>query len=301
MMAGHISARSRRRWGDNDKHLGPLTFAFRETWRPLSIVLSSASEERESPGCNIRFQAFGLTMICELPAVIKPWRRWVDTSRYHWAKPGDGYWDEHPREYGFTLSEGHLHVKLGAQTNDSSTQEDWGCFLPWTQWRQVAHRIYNADGSLVADVAGLPWDEHSAAVDRATRASFAIIDYDGERIDVETYVEERERRLGEGWFRWLGYIVPKRCSRSLDIRFKSEVGPEKGSWKGGMIGCGTEMLPGETQESAFRRFCSEEHRSKYRRYRMTFAERASRDTPTNAERGAGPEGEATNPPIGDSA
>mgnify|MGYP001619279555 CR=1 FL=1 len=100
-----------------------------------------------------------------------------------------------------------------------------------------------------------------------------IIDHDGERIGVETYVEERERRLGTGWFRWLGFIVPKRCSRSLDIRFKSEVGPEKGSWKGGLIGHGIDMLPGERHEQAFRRYCKEEHRSKSGRYRMTFAER----------------------------
>jgi len=44
-----MTTKTARRWGDNDIHLGPLTFAFRETWRPWAIVLSSGSVERESP------------------------------------------------------------------------------------------------------------------------------------------------------------------------------------------------------------------------------------------------------------
>jgi hypothetical protein len=263
--------RRQRRWGDNDYHLGPFTLAYRETWRPFAIVLTSGSTERESPGCCIRFQAFGATMICELPQIIKPWRKWVDLRGKEWAQ-SDGYWDEHPREYGFCLSDGHLSVHLGAQTNDSETTQDWGCFLPWTQWRQVAHRLYNADGSLAADVSNLPWDKWQEIRDGLTRSHFAIIDYDNELIAVETFVEERERRLGNGWFRWLGYIVPKKQSRSLDISFKHEVGPEKASWKGGMMGHGIEMLPTETQEQAFRRYCEQDHRSKYKKYRISFVE-----------------------------
>jgi hypothetical protein len=59
--------------------------------------------------------------------------------------------------------------------------------------------------------------------------------------------------------------------RSLSISFKAEVGPEKGSWKGGMMGHSIEMLAGESQEQAFRRYCEQEHRSKYRTYRIAFA------------------------------
>ena len=154
---------------------------------------------------------------------------------------------------------------------DSSTTQDWGCFLPWTQWRQVSHRLYNADGSLAGEVANIPWDQWHVIRDAVQRSRFAIIDHDGEHIDVETFVEERECLLGTGWFRWLGYLAPTKRSRSLDIAFKSEVGPEKGSWKGGTLGHGIEMLPGETQEQAMRRYCDQDHRSKYRKYRITFA------------------------------
>lgn len=263
-----------RRWGDNDRHFGPLTFAYKETWRPFAILLTSGSVERESPGCCVRFQAFGATLICELPQIIRPWRKWIDLSGKEWANGSKGYWDEHPREYGFSLSDGFLHVSLGAQTGDSTTTQDWSWFLPWKQWRVISNRIYNADGSLAGDVAKMSWNDRSKVMDGVTKQKFAIIDYDGQRVEVETYADEWVRRLGTGWFRWLGYVVPKQTRRSLSISFKSETGPEKGSWKGGTMGTGIEMLDGESQEQAFRRYCDQDHRSKHRPYRVTFAEAA---------------------------
>ena len=259
-----------RRWSDNDRHFGPLTFAYTKAYRPFGVVLDSG----KTSGCHIRFSAFGGTMICELPAIIKPWQRWVDLSRETWANGSKGYWDIHPREYGFSLSDGFLHVKLGAQTGDSTTTQDWAWFLPWKQWRVISNRIYNADGSLAGDVAKMSWQDRSKLMDTVTKKSFAIIDFDEERIGVETFASEMDWRLGEGWFRWLGYIVPKKKRRSLDISFKSEVGPEKGSWKGGTLGHGIDMLPGESQEQAFHRYCDQEHRSKYRKFRITFVDAA---------------------------
>ncbi len=260
----------KRRWGDNDRHFGPFTFAFRERWRPLAAVLCSGSSDPDDGGaCHLRLQAFGATLICELPAIVKPWRHWVDTSRYDWSTTG-GYWDEHSRQYGFSLSEGHLHVKLGQQTGDSSTTKDWGCFLPWTQWRQIAHRIYDAYGRLAGEVAMSPWDERSALIEAVPKLDFQIADHDGEVIRASAYIEEREWRLGTGWFKWLGYLWPRKCLRSLDIQFSKEVGRDKGSWKGGMLGHGIEMLPGETAERAFRRYCEQEHRAKHGRYRISF-------------------------------
>ena len=47
----------------------------------------------------------------------------------------------------------------------------------------------------------------------------------------------------------------RKIRRSLDLEFSGETGPEKGSWKGGTVGTGIEMLPGELHEAAFRRYC----------------------------------------------
>jgi len=259
-----------RQWtGRDDRHFGPFTFASERKggWRPLALILDSG----KSSGCHLRMQAFGWTLICEMPAVIKPWRRWVDLSGRDWAKSA-GYWDVHPREYGFSLHDGFLAVKFGAQTMDSSTTEDWGYFLPWTQWRTVSNRLYHADGTLAADVASMKWEHRFAVQDAVTRYEFQVEDFDGEVVTVRARYGETERRLGTGWFRWLGYLRPKKVYRGLTLDFDKEVGRDKGSWKGGMIGHSTEMLPGETPEQAMRRYCGQEHRSRKGSYRLKFVE-----------------------------
>src|SRR4051812_33783300 len=125
------------RWSDNDRYFGPFTYARDGKYRPLAIILSSGDGD-DYPGCKLRFSGFGHTLIIALPAIIKPWRRWVDTTKYKWSdNPKGGYWDTGACKYGFTISDGHLSVGLGRVTNDSSTEQRWGCFLPWTQWRHV--------------------------------------------------------------------------------------------------------------------------------------------------------------------
>jgi hypothetical protein len=57
------------------------------------------------------------------------------------------------------------------------------------------------------------------------------------------------------WTRW--WIPFRRVSRSIDIDFNSEVGERTGSWKGGVLGCGYEMKPGETPLHTLRRMEAE--------------------------------------------
>lgn len=252
---------TRNRWSDNDKHFGPFVYS-RDKRRVFSVVLDSG-EPQDSPGCSLRLCAFGHTLILELPALIRPWRRWVDTSGYSWSSGSGGYWDEQPREYGFSLSEGFLQVFLGAQTGDSSTEQSWCKFLPWTQWRFVRFSLYDLDGQhfwteLEKDrKRGLDGYQTQREMERqCPTISFEFDDYDGERITVKTHIEEREWLFGTGWFKWLSVFRKPKISRCLDLDFSKEVGPRKGSWKGGTLGHAIEMLQNEQPESAFRRYCA---------------------------------------------
>lgn len=271
--------RHRSRWSDNDRYFGPFTFSWAGSkgYRPLAVILKSWGDgDDDAAPASIRFSLIWFTLIVWLPPFLPPQRRKVYPASWDAdtvARLGrNWYWDVKVREYGFSYADGFVQIHYGICPGDSSLDQTWSKFLPWTQWRQIAHRLYNANGSLAGEVSRLPWDQWQAVHDGLSRDHFAIIDHDGELIEVETYVEEREWRLGTGWFRWLGYIAPKKHSRSLDIAFKSEVGPEKGSWKGGTMGHGIEMPPDETQEQAFRRYCSQEHRSKYKTFRIAFTE-----------------------------
>lgn len=65
--------------------------------------------------------------------------------------------------------------------------------------------------------------------------------YDGEKIPTTIYVEEREWR--PKWLKWTRLFATTR--REIDVHFSKEVGKRKGSWKGGTIGCGYELLKDE--------------------------------------------------------
>ena len=276
---------------DNDRRLGPITYArCSPSWRPLRLVYSSGGGDEGAKHNHLTVYAFAWVARVRMPALLKPWRRWVDTSRYEWASPAGGYFDEHPREYGFSLSDGFLQVFMGAQTGDSTTTQDWCTHLPWTQWRFHRFSLYDAAGAeffteLEADrrakasATRLGFEDQYAAQQAAPKAVFLIDDYDGDRITATTHIEEREWKFGEGWFRWLSLFRRNMVRRSLSINFDKECGPEKGSWKGGTMGTGIDMLPGELHEAAFRRYCEQDHSSKYRRYRVTFVGRAPTPEP----------------------
>lgn len=264
------------RWSDHDHRFGPFIYARdSKSHRPISVMLDSGGRSDWPAICTLRIRGFGHTFIVTLPRIIKPWREWVDLSNQEWAKADavtgkKGYWDEHPQEYGFSLCDGHLSINFGAQTMDSSTTRDWGCFLPWTQWRHVRTSIYDQTGAHYwTEPKGQfleSWDDRKAA-EKHCEIAFGFADYDGEDLIAYTTIQEWEWHFGVGWFKWLSWFVPRKVCRSLDIRFSGETGDRKGSWKGGTVGHSINMLPGEMHEAAFRRYCTEN--------RMTFIAPAS--------------------------
>jgi hypothetical protein len=263
----------RNRWSDDDHYFGPFLYARDgRGYSPFSLMLDSGDGE-DSPGCSFRIRGFGHTLMVALPQwCLQPFRRKVIA---HWdaatiARLGrDWYWDIDAREYGFTLSEGHLSVHLGRQTMDSSTEQQWGCFLPWTQWRSVRHSLYDLKGvhfytmrERGRHLGDGAWHNHWAAekaIEAACPAAiFAFDDFDGERLTATTRIEERESLFGTGWFKWLSLFLAAKIYRSLDISFSGETGKRKGSWKGGTVGHSIQMLDrDESHEEAFRRYCAE--------------------------------------------
>ncbi len=283
------------RWGDNDVYLGPFTWAYSKSYPHWAVVLRSRGDDDDSNSgqCTLRISLRKATLIIVLPHIVRPWREkvypgWDAETVKRLGR--DWYWNLDPRQYGFSLHNagdigGSSHLSLyygrtGGSACDSRTQQQWGCFLPWTQWRHVRHSLYGLKGEEF-------YTEHEwQASLRAARGEryeifrqweklcpvvrFKISDFDGAEIIATTRIEERAWLFGTGWFKWLSYFRRPIIRRSLDIDFSGETGPEKGSWKGGTVGTGIDMLPDELHEAAFRRYCNEEHRSKYRKYRVTF-------------------------------
>jgi len=269
---------NRSRWGDNDHNWGPFTYSHDgNTSRLFAVELTSqGDDEDESGDCTLCISAFGHTIISTLPPVVRPHRKkiypisWDAETIQRLGR--NWYYDIHPRRYGFSFyrdsgvgSAVHLSVHYGVSTHDSSTDQQWGYFLPWTDWCHVRHSLYGLDGEhFHTERDGGPYpaeryDRMQEARGRCPTRTFAFRDFDGEYLTVETRIEEREWRLGTGWFRWLSVFSRPKTSRSLDLRFSGETGERKGSWKGGTTGHAITMLPGELHEPAFRRYCTENH------------------------------------------
>lgn len=66
-------------------------------------------------------------------------------------------------------------------------------------------------------------------------------------------LEEREWRMRA--FQWMPYLA--RIQKTIDIDFDGEVGEGTGSWKGGTLGCGYELLPNETPQMCLKRMETE--------------------------------------------
>jgi hypothetical protein len=253
------------RWGDNDRRFGPFLFARDRTYKRLEMVLDSG----KGGGNRLRFGFYGLTLIIALPRIIKPYVGWVDLSGRDWATPGPdgrkGYEEVDERSYGFTVFEGHMSVKLGRQTMDSSTTQQWGCFLPWTQWRYIRKSWYGLKGehlrtdheSKDIEVRRDAWRVQREFEDTMPKAVFAFKDFDGEELTATTHIAEMEWRFGTGYFKWLSLFRRPKVRRSLVIEFSGETGRRKGSWKGGTLGHAIDIVPGELHEAAFRRYCAE--------------------------------------------
>jgi hypothetical protein len=73
--------------------------------------------------------------------------------------------------------------------------------------------------------------------------------YDNTILNATIGVSEREWR--PLWFKWTSLFAKKR--KTIDVNFDQEVGREKGSWKGGVLGCGYEILPNETPLQCLKR------------------------------------------------
>ncbi len=142
-------------------------------------------------------------------------------------------------------------------------------FQPMACWRSSAHSTkHGILGGLAGTCSGIKCGENRTR----SRASIPC----GSVGPASLPDTPPLRLFGTGWFKWLSWFRAPKIRRSLAIEFSGETGPEKGSWKGGTVGTGIDMRPGELHESAFRRYCGEPHRSKYNEYHVKFVSRVEK-------------------------
>ena len=214
-----------------------------------------------------------------IPQIIKPKTVWVDLSQHDWATERDGkkgYWNHIRRDYGISTFENSLHIHYGIQpgswSRDDRKNSDhtkvW--FIPWLNQRYIRKSYYDVVNQShlktfwdsKSPKGFYKYDEQHKYEDSYRHLIAKFNDFDGEEITAKCRVEEMEWRWGTGVFKWLSWFRKPFIRRTLWISFDKETGYEKGSWKGGIMGQGIDMLKGESAQSAFLRYASETARYK---------------------------------------
>lgn len=234
-----------------------------------AVMLNSGYEEHEP---LLHIAGFGWSLWLRMPKwLITPHRRKVRAQTWDAAtvlRMGrDWYWDETRREFGFSLHDNCFAIHYGVMPDCSPGDKRWSYYLPWAEWRFHRMSYYGLDGKHFAtipkDDGKVPgwqdgrWEREKAIKASVPTVTFAFDDFDGERIECKTMIEEREWLRGAKWTKWLSLFYPPKVRRSLELEFSKETGPRKGSWKGGTMGHSIDMLPGELHEAAFRRYCAQ--------------------------------------------
>lgn len=143
---------------------------------------------------------------------------------FPWSKtvPDEGQCSG-PR-YGFQFYEDLLWIRWGKSTGRFKTDPSKAIYMPWA-WKHRKQEVLTAE-----EVHPYTYTLRSGEVQQRT----ATIKHD--------------RRV---WTRW--WLPFRRVSNAIEVTFSGEVGERSGSWKGGCIGCGYEMQPGETPLQTLRR------------------------------------------------
>jgi hypothetical protein len=168
------------------------------------------------------------TVVLPLGVVLHPWARF-----------------EEPQWSAYASSEFGLVLRWGQRRKSF----DW----PWSL-HTLAYEHQLPDGSWADIMARFLSDE--ARSEPYTEAHpYTYVLRSGKVQDRVATISKRRHVLTWRAFRAIGW--PRWIKESIDIQFDHEVGERSGSWKGGCIGCGYDLRPGETMEQALRRMEAE--------------------------------------------
>jgi hypothetical protein len=212
------------RWKDGRR-------SYRMRWGDLNIGRRGAAVDLclFEEGHSLHLRALWIDTFIKLP-FLRRWRREPHEIMESW---------------GFSLDpEMGLHLHWGRHTKVLT--------MPWRNWVQSAHDVLRADGSWAPYAA--TWRDEEPDGRHIEKHPYRYVLRSGEvqNREASIYVERRTRKLKA--LRWLPF---GRTSHSIDVAFSEEVGERTGSWKGGCVGCGYTLRPGETPREALYRMQEE--------------------------------------------
>ena len=204
-------------------------------WKDWKIDLTYRKCGYFDPHPEIHISMFGLHAVFVMP--------WTNDK---WGDECD------PPTYGVQVHDNTFWLMLGGKGNMNGGSKWWTWDIPFFTKIHVKHLVETKDGKMInSDLLGQKNPYISYYDDERVNKHYTkyIDSYDGSEIDCVYWKESREWR--PKWLTWTSWFADKR--EYIEVDFKQEVGRRKGSWKGGVMGCSYDLLPGETPEECIRR------------------------------------------------
>lgn len=233
------------------------------------------------------------TVQISLPAFIKPAEVKNDLvvlDKKLMEQMGKKYfYDYFPRWYGVSILGSYLQLYYGRQKNtqvDTKERRKF-FFLPWMEYRLFSHLILNPQGEVFWDnktymlEGSTSWRDRPVGYVKARiecpKHKFVVEDANGEIMHAYTHVEKRIWKKGINGFTWVSLISKNVTKSTLEIGFVKNIQGNLKEVQKYFIRTSIPMYDTETQEDAFRRFCSVKHAVHSDKYRFRFIKLVAAD------------------------
>lgn len=163
-------------------------------------------------------------------AIILPFRnKWTDECD--------------PPKWGIAIHNNTLWIYKGGKGNMEGGNKWWTWDIPFITKVWFRSSILLKDDTWEHEFKGKKKDFYNDEWKEKQKSwTYDYTDsYDQQIIPTTIYVEEREWR--PKWLKWTKLFSFVRTT--IDVHFSKECGRDKGSWKGGTIGCSYNLLPNE--------------------------------------------------------
>lgn len=160
-------------------------------------------------------------------------------------------------KYGFEFYEDLFWIHRGGEYESSMGQmkdrKTLTFYLPFKHWVFDGHWVLDKNNNWIKMGNKLNELPKSWEFKESPECLVEVYDYTytlkkGEVQHRKATCTVEKRKWHRKWFPW---ITMER--KVIDVEFDGEVGERTGSWKGGTIGCGYDLLEGETIEQCLRR------------------------------------------------
>lgn len=134
-------------------------------------------------------------------------------------------------------------------------RKDWRWYMPWTYaWESTEHLDQDLKTVIVKEEkSNRNWDKYYEESEKYKKNYARTYDYTYNLKNGEVQQRKASVTIERRTWHMRGWPWKKKIITSIHVAFDDEVGECTGSWKGGTIGCGYNLLPNETPEQCLRR------------------------------------------------